>query len=65
MRAIVVVIVRTLAAKLPVQDLTEPTVFGFKRCGDPDMRETRHTEERSTPPFWTWFIENPRGCNYL
>jgi hypothetical protein len=20
------------------------------------------TSERTTPPFWTWFIENPRSC---
>ena len=65
MRAIVVVIVRNLEAKVLKRELTELTISGIERYGGSDMREKRQIKEPLTPPFWTWFIENPRGCNYL
>ncbi len=65
MRAIVVVIVRNLEAKVLKRELTELTISGIERYGGSDMREKRQIEEPLTPPFWTWFIENPRDCNYL
>jgi hypothetical protein len=29
--------------------------------GNADLRKTSSRKE-ATPPFWTWFIENPRTC---
>jgi hypothetical protein len=29
--------------------------------GNTDLRKTSSRKE-VTPPFWTWFIENPRSC---
>lgn len=29
--------------------------------GNADLRETS-SPTQTAPPFWTWFIENPRNC---
>lgn len=58
MRAIVVVLVGTFEAKMLAREVGELTISRFEGSGDSGVRETTDFEE---PPFWTWFIENPRG----
>ena len=68
MNAIVIVLVPTQAG----QPLTEQAgaVPGLdvwwwrvgQDNGDGDVRKTA-SRKKATPPFWTWFIENPRSCS--
>jgi hypothetical protein len=66
MKAIVVIFVRTRDVKLPAgqslaisisQSLQRVAVLGADKANRAD-NSTIHNE--SAPPFWTWFIENPR-----
>jgi hypothetical protein len=66
MKATVVIFVRTRDVKLPAgQSLAisaggssqEVAVAGADKTNGAD-KSTIHNE--SAPPFWTWFIENPR-----
>lgn len=57
MKAIVVLLMRPHNAK--VQRIPR----SLQRSDDSNMREmtphSKSTSEQSTPPFWTWFVENP------
>jgi hypothetical protein len=66
MKAIVVIFVRTRDVKLPAgqslaisisASLQGVAVVGADKTNRAD-KSTIHNE--SAPPFWTWFIENPR-----
>ena len=66
MKAIVVIFARTSDVKPPMgQPLAVPisgnsqavVILGADKTNRPD-KSTTHNE--SVPPFWTWFIENPR-----
>jgi hypothetical protein len=61
MKAIVVIFLRTRDEKLPagqsLASLQGLAVAGADKTIGAD-RSTIHHE--SAPPFWTWFIENPR-----
>jgi len=35
--------------------------FGDQNNGIEDVRKGS-SRKQTTPPFWTWFIENPRSC---
>jgi hypothetical protein len=66
MKAIVVIFVRTRDVKLPAgqslaisisKSLQRVTVAGADKINRADKSTIQN---ESAPPFWTWFIENPR-----
>ena len=48
------------ASVLPVVDTLPPQSAESDNTGA-DLRQTS-SRDQATPPFWTWFIENPRRC---
>jgi hypothetical protein len=66
MKATVVILVRTPDVKLPAgqplaipisASLQDVAVLGADKTNRADKSTIHH---ESVPPFWTWFIENPR-----
>jgi hypothetical protein len=61
MNAIVVVFMPTRDSRPGPEEVVTLRVVNpeqpeLPKAGPPD------TSERTAPPFWTWFIENPRSC---
>jgi hypothetical protein len=66
MKAIVVTFVRISDVKLPIeQPLAVPISVNLQAVVILDAHKTNPADKsksckESAPPFWTWFIENPR-----
>jgi hypothetical protein len=67
MKAIVVVVARSLEIHLWAGDLAgRSTVGSLRPSGEAKARPATVAinpadDQELTPPFWTWFIENPRS----
>jgi hypothetical protein len=66
MKAIVVIFVRTSDVKLPTGHPLAVEISGSSQgvvilgADKTDRADESTTHNESVPPFWTWFIENPR-----
>jgi hypothetical protein len=58
MNAILIVFMPTSSSRFAQQ---QPVTNTFSAELPPRLDDTAG-DDRSTPPFWTWFIENPRSC---
>jgi len=66
MNAIVVVFIPADDGQLPAQQAAGDNLAILRQGLGLGMAKTdsRQTSDRNqtSPPFWTWFIENPPGC---
>jgi hypothetical protein len=61
MNAIVFVVMPVPESQPLTERAAEPPVTGLVPAGARFPKTSKPAQ--TTPPFWTWFIENPRGVD--